>query len=139
MLWKNKDVAAVVTNPNIESILSKTWSVRVGFKLALNMNVLKNHFEVYSAERDKIISHYGKKKDDGTVEVDENGRVKFATKEDADSCIQKLTELDNIECELATEIIYVTENDIPEKISPMDFIPLTRMLIFENNEGSADD
>lgn len=133
MLWKNKDIANVVTHNNLDNILSKKWPVKIGFKLALVVKTLKDYFDVYESQRLKIIERYAKKRDDGTVESDKDGRVIFCNRNDMNSCTTELAELDNLEYDIPTEIIIIRESDIPEELSPMDFIALLKIISIEED------
>lgn len=136
MQFTNKEIAEIITNERTDTILNKRWPIQIGFYLALNIDKLRKHYEIYNQERTKIIARYAKKKNDGTIETDENNRVIFESLDDAIACERAIDELNVVSVDIDVTPIDVKFKEFPDDITPNDILSLLKLLRLKGENSS---
>lgn len=84
-------------------------------------NLLRPEAEMYAQEEEKLIYQYGKKRKNGTPEI-ENGRVKFDSMEQMEKYKDRINELRSMEIDLPLSLIKIKEKEIGQQPISMECI-----------------
>jgi hypothetical protein len=118
-----------VINPNFNSALSSLMKealpVKVSYKLVGVTKLLSAEAEKYESLRKELLQKYGLKKEDGELDTDENGNVKF-DQEGINKFSTEITELHNIEIEVEPIDIDMLGSDV--KVSAENLMLLDGLL-----------
>lgn len=94
------------------------------------LNLLKEHFQFYVREQQKIIAFYKGTIDGQTITFNEGTNDERITT--ANKCFGELTQLTEGEVEIEIQPVIITETDFDnQSISPVDFDNLNGFIIFE--------
>lgn len=88
MKLSNQKVINVVNG--IGNILNMSLPVKASYAISKNMSKIEKEAEIYNKEREKLLSKYGKKNEDGTLAVNEAGSVDIENVEDWNKDINDL-------------------------------------------------
>lgn len=109
-------------------LLELKFPIKISREIYKQTNILKEHYEFYVQEQDKIIQSFR-----GTI--DANGSINFDgddSRERSRKCLDELTQLNESEVEIEIKPILITETDFGDQvISPADFGYLDDFIVFE--------
>lgn len=110
-------------------LLELKFPIRISREIYKQSNILKEHYEFFVQEQDKIIQSYH-----GRV-VNANGLVNFDgenAEERSRKCFEELNQLNESDVEIEIKPILITETDYGDQIiSPSDIGSLDGFIVFE--------
>ena len=106
---------AVVAYTALKQLMEQELDYKTAHALVLLKGRLQPHVEFYDQEQVKLILQYGKKNDDGGVDLKENGAFVIENFEDAEEYRKKKKELDTVDIQEEWEKI---KCPCPERIKP---------------------
>lgn len=92
MKLSNEKVINVVNG--IGNILNMSLPVKASYAISKNMVKIEKEAEIYNKEREKLLSKYGKKNEDGALAVNEAGSVDIENVEGWNKDIKELLEIE---------------------------------------------
>lgn len=95
----------------ISELAEKPMKVNLLAKLLRLSDDLQKETSMIDKQRYMILEKYGKKNEEGNLEVDENGNVSFDS-DSADKVQEELNELSNTEVEITER--HITEKDLED-------------------------
>lgn len=109
-------------------LLELKFPIKIAREIYKQSNVLKEHYEFYMREQDKIIqSYHGNVNANGLVNFDGENAEEISRK-----CCEELNQLNESEVEIEIKPILITETDYGDQIiSPADIGNLDGFIVFE--------
>lgn len=92
MKLSNQKIIDIING--IGNILNMSLPVKASYAISKNMVKLEKEAEIYNKEREKLLSKYGAKNEDGTLKVNETGNVDIENVEDWNKDIKELLEIE---------------------------------------------
>lgn len=108
-------------------LAEKEWDYKTAYALAELKRALQPHVDFFIKEEQKLIQEYGRKGEDGTVELTEKGTFRFAAAEDAQKYNAKRNELGLVPVKTEWEVRKLPR---PERIKPIHLEALRGFIDF---------
>lgn len=106
---------AVVAYTALNQLMEQEMDYKTAHALVLLKSRLQPHVEFYDKEEANLVLRYGKKNDNGGVDLKENGAFLIETVKEAEEFRKKQQELDTVDIQEEWEKI---KCPCPEKIKP---------------------
>lgn len=103
---KVKNIELLNSVEALAKINASELGIKTSFKIAKAIKKVEENLSLYNSEKKKLFSKYGEKKEDGELNIDENGQLRIL---DSISFNRDLEELNNIEVELEVEKLDIEE------------------------------
>ena len=110
----------------LREVVQRPLKARTAFNVAKLIRSIDAEYELYNAERDKLIRKYGNKDENGELIVDENGRCRVAD-EDIPKFNEEIQELLNNEVTINAPKLYISELG-EETFTPMQMLSIEKFL-----------
>lgn len=109
-------------------LLELKFPIKTSREIYKQSNILKEHYEFFTREQDKIIlSYHGKVSANGLVNFDGENAEERSRK-----CFEELNQLNESDVEIEIKPILITETDYGDQtISPADIGNLDGFIVFE--------
>lgn len=92
----------MMATPVLKELLNKSFKGATTFKLMRLVKKIDEESKAFESAREKLIQKYGKHKDDGELDVREDGTV-YIQEDKIEECNKELLELVNTEVEINAE------------------------------------
>ena len=112
---------------SVRTLMKQPLPIKVAYKLRGVVKKAEEELNQYEEMRKEALQKYGKKKEDGSLDITETNNVQFETRESMQDFLKDIGDLTNLDVDMATISVEELGGDI--KLSTEDLMNLDGLLV----------